>query len=54
MLHLVVSPVTRFIKFYVLRLGFLDGVAGLVHVWIGCMNSFNKYAKLLALQRTRT
>ena len=51
-LHLVVSPVTRFIKFYVLRFGFLDGVAGLVHVSIGCMNSFNKYAKLIALERT--
>ena len=36
---------------YVLRLGFLDGVPGLVHVSIGCMNSFNKYAKLIALQR---
>lgn len=51
-LQLVVSPLARFLKFYVLRLGFLDGVAGLVHVSIGCMNSFNKYAKLINLQRT--
>ena len=50
-LHLVVSPLARFAKFYVLRLGFLDGAAGLVHVCIGCMNSFNKYAKLIALNR---
>jgi len=50
-LHLVLSPLLRFIKFYVLRLGFLDGVPGLVHVAIGCMNSFNKYAKLIALER---
>ncbi|OGA09833.1 MAG: benzoate transporter [Betaproteobacteria bacterium RIFCSPLOWO2_02_FULL_65_20] len=49
--HLVLAPLARFIKFYVLRLGFLDGVPGLVHVCIGCMNSFNKYAKLIALQR---
>lgn len=48
--HLVLAPLARFIKFYVLRLGFLDGVPGLVHVSIGCMNSFNKYAKLIALQ----
>jgi glycosyltransferase involved in cell wall biosynthesis len=50
-LDLVFSPLARFAKFYVLRLGFLDGVAGLVHVCIGCMNSFNKYAKLMALQK---
>ena len=51
-LHLVLSPLLRFIKFYLWRLGFLDGVPGLVHVTIGCMNSFNKYAKLKALERT--
>jgi len=50
-LHLLFSPALRFVKFYVLRLGFLDGVPGLVHVAIGCMNSFNKYAKLKALER---
>jgi glycosyltransferase involved in cell wall biosynthesis len=49
--RLVLSPLARFIKFYFFRLGFLDGQAGLVHITIGCMNSFNKYAKLLALQR---
>ena len=49
--QLVLSPLLRFIKFYLLRLGFLDGVPGLVHVTIGCMNSFNKYAKLKALER---
>lgn len=50
-LHLLLAPLARFVKFYFLRLGFLDGVPGLVHVLIGCMNSFNKYAKLIALQR---
>lgn len=49
--RLMGSPLLRFIKFYFLRLGFLDGVPGLVHVSIGCMNSFNKYAKAMALQR---
>ncbi len=49
--RLVLSPLLRFIKFYFFRLGFLDGVPGLIHVSIGCMNSFNKYAKLMALQR---
>jgi hypothetical protein len=50
-LRLVISPSLRFVKFYLLRLGFLDGVPGLVHITLGCMNSFNKYAKLKALER---
>ena len=49
--QLVLSPSLRFVKFYLLRLGFLDGVPGLVHIAIGCMNTFNKYAKLKALER---
>jgi glycosyltransferase involved in cell wall biosynthesis len=49
--HLLLSPVVRFIKFYVLRLGFLDGLPGLLHVSIGCMNSYLKYAKLIELRR---
>jgi glycosyltransferase involved in cell wall biosynthesis len=47
--RLVGSPLARFLRFYVLRLGFLDGVAGLVHIAIGCFASFMKYAKLRAL-----
>jgi len=50
-LQLVFSPSLRFVKFYLVRLGFLDGVPGLVHIAIGCMNTFNKYAKLKALER---
>jgi len=52
--HLLLSPVVRFIKFYVLRLGFLDGVPGLLHISIGCMNSYLKYAKLIELRRAET
>jgi hypothetical protein len=51
--QLLVSPVLRFIKFYLLRRGFLDGVPGLVHILIGCQNSFIKYAKMLAMQGDR-
>jgi glycosyltransferase involved in cell wall biosynthesis len=47
--RLVVSPLVRFLRFYIAKLGFLDGVAGLVHIAIGCQNSFMKYAKLRAL-----
>ena len=48
-LRLVFSPLARFVRFYVVRLGFLDGVPGLVHIAIGCFNGFLKYAKLRAL-----
>ena len=53
-LHLLLSPVVRFFKFYVLRLGFLDGIPGLLHISIGCMNSYLKYAKLIELRRTES
>ena len=49
--HLLLSPVVRFFKFYILRLGFLDGLPGLLHISIGCMNSYMKYAKLIELRR---
>ena len=49
--HLLLSPLLRFVKFYFFRLGFLDGIAGLVHILIGCNNSFAKYAKLIELNK---
>ena len=51
--QLLFSPALRFIKFYLLRRGFLDGLPGLVHILIGCQNSFFKYAKMLAMQGDR-
>ncbi len=50
-LQLLLSPALRFIKFYVFRLGCLDGLPGLVHIAIGCFNSFAKYAKMLDFQK---
>ncbi|MBF0339957.1 MAG: glycosyltransferase family 2 protein, partial [Magnetococcales bacterium] len=38
-LRVVFSPLVRFIKFYCLRWGFLDGLPGLIHIAIGCFNS---------------
>jgi hypothetical protein len=49
--RLVFSPLVRFLRFYLLRAGFLDGTAGLVHIAIGCFSSFCKYAKLRALEQ---
>lgn len=51
--RLLFSPVVRFLKFYVFRLGFLDGLPGLLHITIGCMNSYMKYAKLIELHRAQ-
>ena len=47
--HLVLSPLVRFVRFYVFRLGFLDGTAGFAHIAIGAFASFQKYVKLRAL-----
>ncbi len=46
---MLLGPPLRFVKFYLLRLGFLDGIPGLTHIAIGCFNSFIKQAKLMAL-----
>ncbi|MCW5623667.1 MAG: glycosyltransferase family 2 protein [Burkholderiales bacterium] len=51
-MKLVLSPPIRFLKFYVLRQGFRDGVPGLVHILIGCFNTAMKNAKLLELDRS--
>ena len=52
-MHLLLSPALRFMKFYFVRLGLLDGLPGLVHILVGCSASFAKYAKMLAFQRSR-
>ncbi len=48
--RLIFSPLIRFIKFYLIRQGFRDGLPGLIHIAIGCFNSFLKYAKMLEKQ----
>lgn len=47
------SPLVRFVKFYIFRRGFLDGLPGFIHISIGCFTAFCKYAKLIELQRHR-
>ena len=42
---LLFSPLFRFVKFYLVRQGFRDGWQGFIHITIGCINSFMKYAK---------
>ena len=50
-LKMFAAPMVRFVRFYIVRAGFLDGTAGFVHIVVGCFNSFSKYAKLRALQQ---
>ncbi len=52
--RLALSPLVRFIKFYFIRQGFRDGLPGLIHIAIGCFNSFLKYAKMVELQNSRS
>lgn len=44
-----ISPLVRFIKFYILKRGFLDGLPGFIHIIIGCLTAFMKYIKLYEL-----
>ena len=48
--QIVLSPLSRFLRFYVWRLGFLDGAAGFAHIAIGAFASFQKHVKLRALE----
>jgi glycosyltransferase involved in cell wall biosynthesis len=50
--RIALSPLVRFVKFYLLRGGFRDGLPGLIHIAIGCFNSFIKYAKMLERQKS--
>jgi glycosyltransferase involved in cell wall biosynthesis len=49
--RLLASPLARFVKFYFLRLGLLDGGPGFAHIAIGCNNAFLKYLKLIELEK---
>jgi len=44
--NLTLRPWMRFLKMYVLRLGFLDGKHGLVLSWLAAFSVFTKYARL--------
>ena len=52
--HLLLSPLLRFVKFYFVRRGFMDGIPGLAHVLVGCSNSFFKYLKMMEIQRGKS
>ncbi len=53
-IDLLFRPPARFLTMYVLRLGFLDGLPGLVVALLGSMSVAAKYGQLRATQRPRT
>ena len=51
--HMLLNPCAKFLKMYLLRLGFLDGLAGFVVAVLSSYYVFLKYAKLWELQRVK-
>jgi glycosyltransferase involved in cell wall biosynthesis len=51
--RIALSPLARFLRFYVLKRGALDGAAGFAHIAIGAFASFLKYVKLRALHERK-
>ena len=52
-LHMVFNPWVKFLKMYVIRLGFLDGLPGLIVAVLSSYYVFLKYAKLWELRRVK-
>jgi hypothetical protein len=46
LVQLIVNPVWVFIRMYIVRLGFLDGIPGLILCVLSANYVFTKYAKL--------
>lgn len=46
MLKLLFSPIVKFLRDYIFRLGFLDGAAGFIIAKISAQATFQKYSKL--------
>lgn len=50
-IKLFFSPIVHIIKYGIFKLGFLDGVSGIIHIITGAFNSFQKQAKLYSLYK---
>ncbi len=51
--QILLRPLVRFISGYVLRWGFIDGIAGLIIAFISSFGVFSKYAKLWELDEVK-
>ncbi len=52
-INVVLRPAFRFIKQYLIRLGFLDGIPGAIAVYLAVYGVFLKYAKLWDMGRRK-
>jgi glycosyltransferase involved in cell wall biosynthesis len=50
-LTVAIKPLSRFLRSWVLRRGFLDGTPGLIVCLLGAISAFTREAKLWAMQR---
>lgn len=53
-LQVMISPFLRFIRFYVIRLGILDGFPGFSHIALGCFSSFLKHLENYERWKTKS
>ena len=52
LLQMLLNPVYRFIKFYIIKKGFLEGLPGFIVALLEAYYVFLKYAKLWEMERT--
>jgi glycosyltransferase involved in cell wall biosynthesis len=50
--YLIMKPAMKFIRNYILKLGFLDGIYGFIVCWITATETFYKYVKAYHFQRS--
>ena len=53
LLAIILKPPFRFLRSYVLRLGFLDGWPGFVEAWYSAVYVFTRYATLREMRRAK-
>lgn len=52
-IRIITSPVIKFLRDYVIKLGFLDGISGFIIAYNSAHAKFQKYSKLYFLQKTK-
>ena len=49
--HFIVKPTFRFVKHYIINLGFLDGKKGIILSYLMALGIYNRYAELKKLRQ---
>jgi glycosyltransferase involved in cell wall biosynthesis len=52
-INIVLRPIHRFLKQFIFRLGFLDGIPGAVNAYLGAYSAFLKYTLLYEMKRNQ-